>query len=67
MEECEKRILELSPPNSKFRPIAIAIFIQEDGYRAGWRDALEYVYKQKTDPEATEIEDAILKELDGPE
>ena len=28
-----------------------------------WRAALEWAYKQETDPQATEIGDAILREL----
>jgi len=30
---------------------------------AGWKAALEWAYKQETDPQATEIGDAILVEL----
>jgi len=31
--------------------------------KEGWRAALEWAYKQETDPQATEIGDAILREL----
>ena len=67
MKECEKEIGKLPLPECcKHAHFSVTISVQEDGFRKGWKAALEWVLKvKKSGNKLAYYNDDILMAIEG--